>query len=236
MKQRYINTKFWSDNWVSNLDPIEKLLFIYLLTNERTNIAGIYELPIKYMAVETGIEKEMIEKILKRFGNDNKVKYLNGWIYIYNFQKHQDLSNEKIRRGIEVIINDIPEQIRVSIGYPYPSNNSNSNSNSNINNTKVLVKTEYGNKDINTVIDFLKGKLGVSLDGSAADNRRYAHLLLGKVKKDYPDSIPVEIVFQLIEIGLKDQFHSKNITGFKYLYYNCNKIVLSFKSNKIITI
>ena len=63
-KARYIHTKFWSDDWISRLDPVEKLLFIYLLTNERTNICGVYELPLKFMAVETGIEKDMVEKIL----------------------------------------------------------------------------------------------------------------------------------------------------------------------------
>ena len=29
-KKRYISTTFWRDEYVSNLDPIEKLLFLYL--------------------------------------------------------------------------------------------------------------------------------------------------------------------------------------------------------------
>ena len=45
-KQRYVNTRFWNDTYVSSLDPIEKLLFIYLLTNEHTNISGVYEPPL----------------------------------------------------------------------------------------------------------------------------------------------------------------------------------------------
>ena len=32
-KQRYINTKFWRDSYIEDLDPIEKLLFLYLLSN-----------------------------------------------------------------------------------------------------------------------------------------------------------------------------------------------------------
>lgn len=138
-KQRYINTKLWSDNWVTNLDPVEKLLFLYLLTNERTNIAGVYELPIKLMAVETGIEKEMVDKILKRFEKDNKIIYKKGWIIIKNFTKHQDLNNEKIKKGVESIINDIPQYIKdtLSIPYTYPSNNLNYNSNSNSNSNSI---------------------------------------------------------------------------------------------------
>ena len=35
-KTRIINTRFWIDDYTSNLDPIEKLLFLYFLTNTAT--------------------------------------------------------------------------------------------------------------------------------------------------------------------------------------------------------
>ena len=66
-KNRYIDTKFWTDTYITNLDPIEKLLFLYALTNPHTNIAGIYEISIKQIAFDTGIDKEMVEKIFQRF-------------------------------------------------------------------------------------------------------------------------------------------------------------------------
>ena len=103
-KQRYVNTKLWSDSWVSELDPIEKLLFLYILTNERTNICGIYELPLKLMAVETGIEKEMLIKIFNRFEKDGKVVFKDGWVKIVNFIKHQDVGSETIKKGIEIAL------------------------------------------------------------------------------------------------------------------------------------
>ena len=152
-KQRYINTKIWSDSWVSELDPVEKLLFLYILTNERTNIAGIYELPIKIMSIETGIEKQMIENILNRFKKDKRVEYFNGWVVIANFVKHQDIGNLKIIQGINSILRSIPQSIldTLSIPYIYPSNYSNSNSNSNSNTTAnaVPIKTNYKMKTIN---------------------------------------------------------------------------------------
>jgi hypothetical protein len=121
-KKRFIDTKIWSDAWINNLDPVEKLLFLYLLTNEKTNVAGIYELPIKIMAVETGIEKEMIDKILIRFEQDKKIIYKNGWIIIINFIKHQNFNNEKIKKGIELAIENIPDEIKnsLSMGHIYP--------------------------------------------------------------------------------------------------------------------
>lgn len=120
-KQRYVNTKFWSDSWVSDLDPVEKLVYIYLLTNERTNIAGIYELPVKYISSETGIEKEMVIKIINRFINERKINYTNGWIIIKNFIQHQAL-NPKIEKGIAVIIqNEIPLEIKKEVYNLNPS-------------------------------------------------------------------------------------------------------------------
>jgi hypothetical protein len=110
-KQRLVNTKFWSDGWVVNLDPIEKLLFLYLLTNERTNICGVYELPIKYMAVETGIDKDMVEKVLKRFTKDKKIYFIKGWVVIKNFIKNQNQGSPKVKAGIEAELSKIPAEI-----------------------------------------------------------------------------------------------------------------------------
>ena len=171
-KNRYINTKFWSDNWIADLDPVEKLLFLYLITNEKTNICGLYELPLKYMAVETGIDKEMIIKILKRFQKEKKIFHYNGWVAISNFIKHQNYKNEKIKKGIELCMSEIPCKILdkfISYGYSiYDSsithiclpNNSNSNSNSNLNsnNKEFFQKEEY----FNTLLDDFSKALNIN--------------------------------------------------------------------------
>lgn len=97
-KRRYINTKFWNDGYVSDLDPIEKLLFMYFLTNEHTNISGVYEVPLKVVAMETGIDKSMIEKILPRLSK--KVGYVGGMVVVKNFLKHQETKSEQTIKGI----------------------------------------------------------------------------------------------------------------------------------------
>ena len=128
-KQRYLDTKFWSDSYIEKLDPVEKLLFIYLMTNERTNLAGIYELPIKYMSVETGIERSMLENIIARFEKDKKIILYDGWVRVVNAIKHQNVSNSKIQSGIEKILAEVPEKIKqglklysddLSISHVYP--------------------------------------------------------------------------------------------------------------------
>jgi hypothetical protein len=133
-KSRQINTQFWRDSYITNLDPSEKLLFLYLLTNPDTNISGIYQIPIKIIAADTGFDREMIVKMLERFSTDGKVKHCDGWVAIKNFQKHQSI-NPKIKLGI-----DANEALAPSwaIAYIKPMDslshlNSNLNSNSNLN-------------------------------------------------------------------------------------------------------
>lgn len=119
-KVRMINTKFWDDDYTSNLDPIEKLLFLYLLTNTSTNICGIYEIPLKKIANETGIDKEMVSKILDRFQKDGKIFNQKGWICLKNFVKNQNQSSPKVQIGIEREIMAIPNDImEIFIGYGY---------------------------------------------------------------------------------------------------------------------
>ena len=103
-----IDTRFWSDSFIVDLNPLDRYLFLYFLTNEHTNIAGIYELPLKRVSDETGLEKDMIEKMLKRL--DGRVIYIEGWVAIKNFSKYQS-DNESVRKGIENAKALIPSHI-----------------------------------------------------------------------------------------------------------------------------
>lgn len=156
-KQRYINTKFWSDSFISELNPLDRYLFLYFLTNEHTNIAGIYELPLKTIAFETGIELDMLKKMFKRLVG--KILYVDGWVCIKNFQKHQSSDSEKVKRGIEIEMAKIPKKIkeRIEYGYPIdtPSNHiiySNSNSNTNTNTNVDTNTPETSSGDIVSII------------------------------------------------------------------------------------
>jgi len=108
-KSRLVNTKFWDDKYTCNLDPIEKLLFLYFLTNPLTNIIGIYEIEIRRVAFDTGIDKEMVMKIIDRFTKDDKIGYYDGYIVIKNFIKFQNENSPKVKIGIQNRINELPE-------------------------------------------------------------------------------------------------------------------------------
>ena len=109
-KQRYVQDSFWTDPYIEKLDPSEKLLFLYFLTNPLCNIAGIYEIRNNRIAYETGFDKDMVEKIKQRFIRDKKMICVNDWIILLNFVKNQS-NNPSVLAGVQRILNDLPENV-----------------------------------------------------------------------------------------------------------------------------
>ncbi|MFA5695891.1 MAG: hypothetical protein WC917_00295 [Bacilli bacterium] len=117
-KQRYVNTRLWTDSNIAILDPIEKLLFVYFITNGHTNISGIYEIPLKMVAVETGIEVSMLGKILPRL--KDRVRYIGGMVVVKNFIKHQETGSVNIQTGILNCLKDLnPEFLKTIVTKGY---------------------------------------------------------------------------------------------------------------------
>lgn len=148
-KNRYISTRFWDDVYIAGLDPAGKLLFIYLLTNPLTEIAGVYEIALHRIAYDTGLKADKVGDLLAQFEASGKIIYRAGWIVLVNFIKHQG-NSPKIQKGIEVSINRAPDWVKEGfrIGFDTLSNHIDKarydtnylNSNSNCNNSRELLQ------------------------------------------------------------------------------------------------
>ena len=110
-KLRSVNTHFWNDNYIIDLDPIEKLLFLYLLTNPNTNMLGVYELHIRKISFDTGIDKDMVLKIFDRFNDAGKASYVDGYVCLHNFTKHQSY-NTNMKVSAVNTFNELPKSIK----------------------------------------------------------------------------------------------------------------------------
>lgn len=110
-KLRSVSTAFWSDPFIEDLTPSEKLLFLYLITNDKTNMLGIYEVSIKKISFDTGLNKDVIEKALKEFERLSKVKYIKNHIVLVNFMKHQNYNTNMKKSAID-IYNDLPKELK----------------------------------------------------------------------------------------------------------------------------
>ena len=88
---RIVNTDFWGDEKVLDSFSVEdKYFWLYLLTNPQTKQLGIYKLPIKIMAFQTGYSIETIKVLIDRFErvyNVIKYNYETQEVAILNYLK-----------------------------------------------------------------------------------------------------------------------------------------------------
>jgi hypothetical protein len=159
---RVINTRFWNDDYIARLNPLERYLFLYFLTNPATDISGIYELPIRTIATETGIENEMLNMMIEKFAKDGKIYHFSGWNFVKNFSKHQTM-NPKIVKGIEISLSKVPNEVLSHFGIEQPytidslsHSNPNLNTNTNTNSNSKLATQGVAEISINDLINLFE--------------------------------------------------------------------------------
>ena len=175
---RPINQRIFEDSWFVSLDPSEKLVFFVLLV--KRNLAGVFEYPMKVMCFDTGFEEDTLKAIMKKFEIKDKILYYNNWVIIKNVHKYEDLSNPKIKRGIERILSKVPREIIAKtrdFGYPidtllipdtYPSDALNLNLNLNLNRSTTSKKIDVvsknnkkrGNNTLSPIVDAYFNEMG----------------------------------------------------------------------------
>lgn len=122
--QRYITTSFWPDPFIRSLYRDAKLFYMYLLTNSDTNIAGIYEFDRELAKINLDLDDESMDKIIEILEARRKVFFLEGWVIIKSWPKHQKWDcRPTIKTGIDKCLKQTPKSILYkakSIGYLYP--------------------------------------------------------------------------------------------------------------------
>ena len=112
-KLRSVSTSFWSDPFIEDLSPSEKLLYLYFITNDKTNMLGIYELSIKKISFETGVPKETVSKALELFESKGKVKYVENYIVLTKFMKHRNFNTNMKKSAIDCH-NNLPKSLKIN--------------------------------------------------------------------------------------------------------------------------
>lgn len=200
----------------------------------------------KRLSKKTGVAESQVYKILKYLELEQQIEQQKTTKYtiitIVNWGMYQEKEQQKEQQSNNRVTTEEQQS------NTYNNNNNNNNVDKRTGGKKTISKDigktptptkgvdsskkeAYGNSDINTCISYLQEKLESSLDGSAKENRQYCYNLLRKMKKDFPNTNEVEQVKLLIDVALQDKFHSRNTTGFKYLYYNTQRIAQSFKGD-----
>lgn len=239
MANRYISTNYWKDNYIADLDPTEKLLFVYLLTNPKTNIAGVYEINIREIAFDTGIDKDMVLKIMERFTADGKASYVSGYVLMKNWVKHQSM-NPSVRQGIDRCLKSLPTELleyvltddegysvgiaydRLYTGSPQAGTyltilNSTLPNLTKLNLTKPNVVEDpearkVTTKELDGMFEYWSQEVGYSITSKVRQNREFA----GKLLKEYERG-ELALMIKAAALASEDQY-APGVSNFIDLY------------------
>ena len=106
---RQFHTKFWKDAWVIDLDPLDRYLFSYLFTNEQSSISGIYELPLKIIQNETGLELDFIKQSLSKFQEAKKIFYKDNIVWVVKMMQHHKNASPTTMTKVNNDVSWIPD-------------------------------------------------------------------------------------------------------------------------------
>lgn len=93
------------------------------------------------------------------------------------------------------------------------------------------------NPSVQAVVEYLEAKviekgIAPALDPPEGKNRQYAHLLITKLAKDYPDYDPVDVAKRLVDFALNDPRQAPRCTKVAFLFYNAGSLAAEAKAKK----
>ncbi|WP_026593193.1 DnaD domain-containing protein [Bacillus sp. UNC437CL72CviS29] len=99
---RSVQVNFWQDEFVLDLTPEERYFYMYLLTCSKTRQCGIYPLPLRLVEMETGYNRETVEKLLQRFIAYGKILFdaKTKELYILNWLRYNPITNTNIEKCV----------------------------------------------------------------------------------------------------------------------------------------
>lgn len=122
-RYRNVQFDFWTDSKVMDcFTPEDRYFYLYLMTNPHTSLCGCYEITTGQMALETGYQKEVINKLIVRFTeNHDVIRYdcKTRELLLLNWYKYNWHGSEKtkigIQKGIEEIKNEVFRKYLVNV-------------------------------------------------------------------------------------------------------------------------
>lgn len=120
---RTIDTCTWDDPWVTDLRPLDKLLFFYLLTNRRSTACGVFEITVNAMSFETGLSSKQVTEGLVRL--EPKILWwpAHRVVFVRNFFKHQcaQSNRDTFTTAAAKKLLEYPPEVQATVVSIYPS-------------------------------------------------------------------------------------------------------------------
>jgi len=121
-KIRCIEVDLWESRWFKTLSKDAKYLYLFLLSNPRANICGVYQIMVEAIEFQTGLTD--VEKILAELTTKNEVFKVDDWLIILRYPSFQSWRTSwAIGLRMVAEIEELPKEIRnliIQYDYQYP--------------------------------------------------------------------------------------------------------------------
>lgn len=101
---RQVHVHMWKDEWFVGLTVHERLLFTYLIRNERAHFSGLFDLPVGVMAFETSIPEDEVRETLAASERQGRICYEaeTGKIFVKNLMCYNggSASNKRVMANL----------------------------------------------------------------------------------------------------------------------------------------
>lgn len=100
---RQLHTTFWKDDFIGECSQIEKLFYLYLISNDKTTQSGAYEFSYRYAQFELGISKEEVDRLLDFFVSKGKIRFnkQHNEVLLINWLKYNSAKSPKVAPVID---------------------------------------------------------------------------------------------------------------------------------------
>jgi len=119
---RQVHRSFWESPSVEQLDPVEKLVYLYCISGPLSNMEGLYRCSLKRMAFETGLDQDTTGRIMERLESMQLAGHRDGWVCVTQATKHMP-GGPKMAEHARRLYESVPAEITAwtgKIGYAYP--------------------------------------------------------------------------------------------------------------------
>lgn len=100
---RQVDMSFWTDaKVVEEFTMEDKYMYLYLITNPHTNLAGCYEISKRHIAFETGFSSQKVSALIDSLVDKKVIVYSaeTNEILLINWHKYNWNSSEKLRKPL----------------------------------------------------------------------------------------------------------------------------------------
>lgn len=102
---RTLSPALWSDPFIEGLSAQEKLLYIYLFTNEHVNNVGYMQATLRKISFETAVPQDAVAVFLEKTDRLGKTVRDGDSILCLNFVRHQTTKSPKVVQNLCKVFN-----------------------------------------------------------------------------------------------------------------------------------